>query len=223
MTTAAISNIQAEPGWSGVTGPSIGPNVPSELYISQFTDSYATCLMIDTTGVAGEYADGVVRSAAIPIPPNTGNAKARFIFAVSASYLQFCQALELGVMLTTPDGKKLNGAIQFDNSTSATQSALDVTGENYLWAPTGWTLQKFGPGLHVVDVTYAIGWAAETISVASVAVDDVEFGIPARLEGVPAQALAWEPSIFFTEMQVDTNQKGGNWQVWVLFVGVTFW
>jgi hypothetical protein len=225
MTATSFANLQATPGWSGVTGSDIAPSVPSQLELSQFTDSYATALMIDTTGVPGQYAGGEVRSANIPIPPNTGNAKTRFIFAVSETYPENCQSLEFGVMGTTPDGEKLNGAIQLDNSASPTLAALDVTAKDHSWAPTGWTLPKFGPGLHVLDIVHNIDMSAKTISVVSVEIDGALFDTPADLEGVPAQALVplWEENIFFTEMQVNTNQKGGNWQVWVLFVGVTFW
>lgn len=58
-----VSNIQAEPGWSTVTGPSIGPAIP-QIKTSQVTDGFCTALLVDVTGVPGKYADGMVRSAA---------------------------------------------------------------------------------------------------------------------------------------------------------------
>jgi hypothetical protein len=215
-----FANIQALPGWTAVTGSSIGPVVPTTFELTQPSDGFVTALEINATGKPGGYADGMARSAAVAIPPGATNAKTRFIFAVSAGHAANSQADEFGLMLTTPTGAKLYHVIQFNNSTSATEAVLDTTAKDYSWASTGNTLAKFAPGLHVVDITGTFN--ATESSVTAVEVDGVLFAIAESLYGVPAQALKWAPNIWFAEVQPDIDPLGGNEQVKVYYVGVQF-
>jgi hypothetical protein len=217
-----FSNIQSEPGWSTVTGPSIGPAIP-QIKTSQVTDGFCTALLVDVTGVSGKYADGMVRSAAAPLPANFTQVTTRFVFAVSAGHAASSQADEFGLMFTNGEGDKLYHVIQFDNSTSPTQAMLDVTGPTYEWASTGATVAKFAPGvLHVLDIVGAYDAAGKKTAIFDVVLNGVQIYAPGVPLWVPAQALKWGPDIWFVEHQPDMNPKGGNHQIKIYSIGVTF-
>jgi hypothetical protein len=217
-----MSNIQSLPGWSVVTGSSIGPVVPSAFVISQPTDGFVTALQVNAAGVPHGYADGMVRSAAAPIPAGATKATTRFIFAVSSGHAANSQADEFGLMLTTPSGAKLYHVIQFNNSTSPTEAVLDVTGKTYDWEHTQFTLPKFAPGLHVVDLTGTFGTTGSALT--EVVTDGVPYAIPAPLQNVPAQVLKpkWAENVWFVEAQSDIDPIGGSEQIKIYSVSVQF-
>jgi hypothetical protein len=220
MQPVTFANIQAESGWSVVTGPSIGPTVPSAFDISQPSDGFVTALQVNATGTPHTWSDGMVRSAAVAIPPGATSARTRFIFAVSAGHAANSQADEFGLMLTTPAGAKLYHVIQFDNSTSPTEAVLDVTGPDYKWLHTPFTMPKFAPGLHVVDIEGLFSPGGSTIT--AVEADGVPCTAPGALYSVPAQPLKWQPNIWFVEAQSDIDPLGGSEQLKLYFVGVQF-
>ena len=162
----------------------------------------------------------MARSAAVAIPPGASTAKTRFIFAVSAGHAANSQADEFGLMFTNSTGAKLYHVIQFNNSTSQTETVLDVTGPDYDWLSTTVTIPKFTPGLHVLD--FSGSWTSESSQLSNVTVDGESIYNPSQPVIVPAQPLKWGPYIWFVEMQPDIDPLGGNEQIKIYYVGVQF-
>ena len=216
-----IPHIQAQPDWSTVTGESI--NGTPDGGIPKLTlSAQPSPLLIAIDGVPGKYADGVARSADIPIPPNTGHALLTVTFSLDEASLEFAQALEMGAKFTLPSGLTLNGQLQFDYSRSATEMTLDLTSVNgYAWAPSPVSLPKFAPNQpHTVAIAYAL-WDKD-IAVPSVSVDGKVYNMPAEMQGVPGKQLGWGKNAFMVNIQPDTNPKGGAWN-WTLLDVAMAW
>ena len=215
-----MKSIQALPNWQVVTGPDIGPAVPTITFQQQpppVPPPPPPVLSMTITGVPGKYADGVVRSPDIPLPPGTTGAVLTAVFSVNEASLLYTQALEMGAKFTLDDGTTLNGQFQFDYGKSPTNMVLDltsVTGSG--WSPTPFVMAKFAPDvLHTVVATYKIDAAAKKISITSVMIDGHLCTTPAYMLGVVGKALGWAKRMLQTNFQPNTNQKGGTW-VWIL-------
>lgn len=208
-----ITNVQALPGWSTVTGPSIGPVPPSKFALTQQQRGLATSILIAVTGVPGAYADLMARSPDVPLPANTGSLKMLTTFAVDAGSLLYTQAAEIGTKLTGPNGLTLNGQTQWNYSIDPKLMVLDVTGPTFDWLPTGIRIPKFAPNqLHTQILTYKFTPAA--ISVDSIEVDGVLYQVNGPT--APGQNLGWGKNALIAGFQPDTNPKGGAWN-WEVF------
>jgi hypothetical protein len=207
-----ITNVQALPGWSTVTGPSIGPVPPSKFALTQQQRGLATSILIAVTGVPGAYADLMARSPDVPLPANTGSLKMLTTFAVDAGSLLYTQAAEIGTKVTGPNGLTLNGQTQWNYSTDPKLMVLDVTGPTFDWVPTAVKIPKFAPGLHTELRTYA--FTPEGILLASIEVDGILYPVDGPV--APGQALGWGKNAMIAGFQPDTNPKGGAWN-WEVF------
>ena len=216
-----IPHIQAQPGWSVVTGESINGTTNGGIPKLTLTAQPAP-LLIAIEGVPGKYADGVARSADIPIPPNTGHALLTVKFSVDEASLEFAQALEMGAKFTLASGLTLNGQIQFSYGKSATDMTLDLTSvKGSGWAPTPVTLPKFAPNQpHTVAIAYAL--SEKAIAVPSVSINGALHSMPAEMQGVPGRDLGWGKNEFMVNIQPDTNPKGGAWN-WTLLDVAMAW
>jgi len=213
-----IPHIQADPGWSVVTGQSIGPAVPKIVITPKPPPQPVGSLLLGITGVKGKYADGVARSVDYPLPANAGNLALAVTFSVDPASLEFTQAIEIGCKPTLPDGTTLNGQLQFDYGKSATEMTLDLTSvKGSDWAPTTLTLPKFAPNVrHTVSIAYKLDVPGKKISVMTVLVDGTLFETPAAMQGVPGKALGWAKDRVMVNCQANTNPKGGTWQ-WEIY------
>jgi hypothetical protein len=223
-----VTSIQSKPGWSVVTGPSIGPAVPTITFTQQQPTPPPppppSGLLMNITGVIGKYADGVVRSPDMPIPAGTTGAVLKAIFSVNAESLTQTQAIEIGAKFTMADGTTLNGQLQYDYGKSATEMTLDLTSTSGSgWSPTALTIPKFAPDVtHTVIITYSIDTAAKKISVVSVSIDSKLYTTPPNMLGVPGKSLGWSKNAFQTNFQPNTNPKGGTWQWFLHDVSMQF-
>ncbi len=216
-----IAHIQAQPDWSTVTGASINGTPDGGIPTLTLNERPAS-LVIAIEGVPGKYADGVARSADIPIPPNTGHALLTVTLSLDEASLEFAQALEMGAKFTLANGITLNGQIQFSYGNSATEMTLDLTSvEGSGWAPTPVTLPRFAPNQpHTVSIAYVL--SDKDIAVPSISVDGKLYSMPAEMQGVPGKQLGWGKNAFMVNIQPDSNPKGGAWNWTLLDVTMQF-
>jgi hypothetical protein len=214
-----ISDIQAQPGWSIVTvpsidGPSKAPGIPDITFTQQAPPPPPKQLSMSITGVPGKYADGVVRSPDLPLPIGTKNAVLRAAFSVDATSLVNAGGLEMGAKFTMPDGTTLNGQIQFGYNESATTMLLSLTSITGTgWSPTTLVLPKFAPDVeHTVAIGYELG---SLLDVVFVHVDGIEYVTPPEMLGVPGKSLGWGENSFMTNFQANSKPTGGSWS-WTL-------
>jgi len=217
-----VPHIQALPGWSLVNNSTIGP-WPEAIEITPVPANPAWMppgLLLDITGTAGKYADGVARSPDIQMPANTGNAVLTVQFAVNEAALTDTQAIEMGFKYTTPAGITLNGQFQFDWGKSAADMILDLTSTTGSgWTPTPTTLPKFAPiAIHTVAAKYL--FTATWIGISSVAIDGVVYQTPAAMLGCPGKSLGWAKNAFQVNIQPNTNPTGGEWSLLLLDVNM---
>ena len=215
MTT--VAHIQALPNWQVITGSDIGPAVPKITFTQEIAPPPPpppATLTMDITGVVGKYADGVVRSPDLPLPPGTSSAILTAVFSVDEASLEFAGGLEMGGKFTDSEGYTNNGQIQFSYNHSQTEMLLDLTsilGEG--WDSTGNMMPKFAPDvLHTVATAYEF---QPKFGVSYVEVDGRRYVTAEAMEGVAYRNLGWPKDTFMVNMQPNTNQKGGNW-LWTL-------
>jgi hypothetical protein len=206
------AGLQGLPGWAPVTGSNIGPIPPTKFSFTQSQQGLVNTLRISSLGIAGKYADEMLKGPSLVLPVGASQIKLSTTFAFDSNSLVNAQAKELGVKWTDADGWTYNAQIQANDSTSKTNMQIDVVNKEYGWSSNGVILPKFTPNtLHSIVTTSQFDSRLHTVSTSLIRIDGIPYTTPADLLDLPAQQLGWEKGFLFGGIQTDTNPLGGPW------------
>ncbi len=210
---AVASNLEERPGWTRQAGPDIGGGVPSDYDFEQHVASPSldgSAMRLYVTG--GPYCDWLTHQV-IPVAHGIRRCQLDFQLYTDVMAPTVAQAIEFDTRVSIA-GWNYNFSAQLEYARGGVLQYAQGGG----WADT-----PLAPGIltplrwHHVVLDYELNTTTRSGRFVAFALDNsrYEMYIPATVD-----KLDWDPDIAVVQLQQDTGDPGGTFQLW--FDQITF-